>query len=157
MTTCPHNIKPAKPRLDGKAIEKLAAQRDIELTPVRKHVLSILAAESRPVGAYELMSQIQLKMGRAMTPPTIYRTLDYLIAHRMVAKIESLKAFILSARSEDETGQIFLICRCCGQGIESSSPELAALIENAAAAANFKIEHSTVEVSGLCQNCQSPA
>ena len=62
-----------------KHAEALCATRGERLTPMRRHVLEVLAASHKPLGAYEIIDAVAAR-GPRPAPITIYRALDFLTA-----------------------------------------------------------------------------
>src|ERR1043165_4665174 len=76
-----------------KHAEALCAKRGERLTAMRRHVLEVLAASPKPVGAYEIIDAVAAR-GARPAPITIYRALDFLTAQGLVHRIESRNAFL---------------------------------------------------------------
>src|SRR6202035_1552035 len=94
--------------------EALCAERGERLTPMRRHVLEILAASHKPLGAYEIMDQAG-RSGPHAAPITVYRALDFLRENGLVHRIESRNAFVACVRNHQSDGLVaFLICERCG-------------------------------------------
>jgi Fur family transcriptional regulator, zinc uptake regulator len=68
-------------------------QRGANLTALRRQVLGLILDGATPTGAYELLDRLRL-MGRSAAPPTVYRTLNFLIDQGLIQKIERLSAFV---------------------------------------------------------------
>jgi Fur family zinc uptake transcriptional regulator len=51
----------------------------------------------------------------------------------------------------------FLICRNCGATAELDDRRVDAALAKSAAARGFAVERRVIELSGLCQHCQSHA
>src|ERR1700761_8792926 len=94
--------------------EEICRDRGTKLTQVRRRILELLAEEYRPLGAYDLMERLRQTMKRPFSPPTIYRALEFLLAHRLIARIESRNAFVLRAHAQRDCDCIFLSCDQCG-------------------------------------------
>ena len=78
-----------------------ACTRDGEtLTPLRRAVLALVLQAERPLTAYQLLERLQT--ARRAAPPTIYRALDFLLARRLVHRIERLGAFVACAEPDHE-------------------------------------------------------
>lgn len=132
--------------------ETACRERGLRFTDIRRRVLEIVWNRHAPIGAYEILDELQAAQGRA-APPTVYRALDFLVEHGFVHKIESLNAFVGCGQpGGDHTGQ-FLICGECRQVGEIDDPDIAALIAMKAATIGFSVSRQTIEVEGLCRNC----
>ncbi len=132
---------------------KLCGQRKQRLTPTRELVLQLIWQSHKPLGAYELLPALA-EAGFNSAPPTVYRALDFLQAQGLVHRIASLNAFIGCPHPGQEHQGCFLICRVCNSTVELESAPVQAAIHNSAAHLGFIIEQETVEVVGLCPNCQ---
>jgi Fur family zinc uptake transcriptional regulator len=135
-----------------KQAEALCSKRKARLTPLRRRVLELLWQSHRPMGAYELLGELQAEGSAA--PPTIYRALEFLQQLGLVHRIASLNAYLGCNRPEQpHTGQ-FLICRSCQASSELNAHQVAASIVSASTEIGFVAEAQTVEIFGLCQHCQ---
>ncbi|MBI1237850.1 MAG: transcriptional repressor [Alphaproteobacteria bacterium] len=131
-----------------------AARSGMRLTPLRRQVLEIVSASHRPLGAYEIL---EILAGTTATtrpaPPTVYRTLEFLLGAGLVHRIDSLNAFVACFGPATPHKSYFLLCERCGRATEMSDPGLGRAIANAAAAQGFAATRETVEVLGLCAAC----
>jgi Fur family transcriptional regulator, zinc uptake regulator len=133
--------------------EAIAKARGAALTPIRRRVLELILKARRPVGAYDLLADLKTATGKAM-PPTVYRTLDFLIAQGFVHRIESQNAFIACVEADSPHRSQFAICDSCGRTVESMDADLAHKLSRHAAKLGFKIERQIVEMHGICAACQ---
>jgi len=132
----------------------ICVARGARLTPLRRRVLELIWRNHAPVGAYDLLRALaETQPGAA--PPTVYRALDFLLAHGLVHRIESLNAFVGCAHPRHAHGGQFLICGDCGAAAEVHDPRVDAAIGRRAAELGFTVSHKTVEVQGLCGPCQN--
>ncbi|MGH8781058.1 Fur family transcriptional regulator [Paraburkholderia sp.] len=136
------------------AADAVAAREGLSLTPLRRQVYALVAASERPVGAYDLLHALAPQRGR-VPPTTVYRALDFLVAHGFVHRIESKNAFFACCEiGRPHHGQ-FLICEACGATVEIPGDELAAQLSHSAPAHGFEVHRQVVELSGLCAACQA--
>ena len=84
----------------------------------------------------------------------IYRALDFLMAHGLVHRLESLNAYVGCPQPERSHRGRFLICDGCGHVAEFDSPALRTAIADQADHQGFAVRDETVEVRGLCRRCQ---
>jgi Fur family zinc uptake transcriptional regulator len=122
-------------------------------TPLRRTILKVLEEADRPLGAYELMTRLEATSGRRHAPPTIYRTLDFLLEHQLAVRIESLNAFAVAAHSATST--IFFICNTCGAAEQIQSPKLQHVIDEDAAILGFHVGKRVLELHGMCGRCST--
>ena len=60
-------------------VEDLCGERGVQLTALRRQVLGLLAGSAAPLTAYALLDELAKLQGRGVAPPTVYRTLDFLV------------------------------------------------------------------------------
>jgi len=137
------------------AAERVCDKRSVKLTPLRRRILELVWGSHAPVGAYEILERLAASDGRRAAPPTVYRSLDFLMAQGLVHRIESLNAFVGCAHPESDHEAQYLICESCGDAVEVEIDGLAKQIGKAAAAAGFEVGGQTVEVRGHCQGCRA--
>lgn len=134
----------------------LCAEEGCRLTPQRQQVLELVWQEHKPVGAYELLERLR-ELGVKAAPPTVYRALEFLLAHGLIHRIESLNAYTgCTAPGTPHHGQ-FLVCSQCHRVAELDEQGIDRQLDASARRLGFEIEHRTVEISGLCPGCREHA
>ena len=104
--------------------------------------------------AYEIIDRVRSKGISA--PPTVYRALRRLIEEGLAHRVESMNAFVACAHPEDDHGAaVFLTCSRCESLSEFSDADIDTHFEKHARARGFSVDTFTIELRGLCQNCQS--
>ena len=131
----------------------LCDARGTQLTTLRRQVLELLWESGRPMGAYELIEALKLRNSRPVGPPTVYRTLEFLMEQGFVSKIESRNAYVPCAHPERHHDCLFFICSNCGASAESDDPRVEQLLAEDAAALGFRVTRRVVEVQGTCRSC----
>lgn len=129
------------------------ASKNLQLTPAREFVLSVLLEEHRAMGAYDILERLKAA-DLGSQPPIVYRALDFLSAHGFVHKIERLNAFVACTHQHGSHTPAFFICTGCDTVEETVIPELSDPIAPVANAMDFNVTRMTLEAEGLCQNCQ---
>jgi len=121
------------------AARRVCETRKLRLTSRRRQVLEILLASHQPLGAYDI-------------PPIVYRALEFLLAEGLIHRIESRNAFISCVHPGHQCAAQFLICRDCEQvaELENGDSGLLAQADNI----GFAVDHSVVEITGVCAECQ---
>ncbi|GGO77497.1 transcriptional repressor [Marinobacterium nitratireducens] len=132
----------------------LCRERRQRLTPIRELVLRLIWQSHQPLGAYELLPALA-EAGFNSAPPTVYRALEFLQSQGLVHRIASLNAFIGCPHPEQSHQGCFLICRSCKSTLELESQPIQQAIRSSAGSLGFTIEQETVEIVGLCPNCQT--
>jgi Fur family zinc uptake transcriptional regulator len=135
------------------AAEKLCAAKDLRFTPLRRRVLELVWTSHKPVGAYALLDELRNEdLGSA--PPTIYRTLDFLIDNGLIHRIERMNAFVGCSHPGETHRGFFLICSDCGNAEELQSDGLSETISASAGRRGFAARDMTLEVTGTCADCR---
>ena len=137
--------------------EALCQSRGLKLTVLRRAVLELVWGSHRPVGAYDILEELSKQRGR-VAPPTVYRTLDFLLANGLVHRIESLNAFVgCSAGPDQPHNSSFLICTDCGRAAELDDGRIEAALDAAFQESGFRPTRHTIEVAGCCADCAGGA
>jgi len=151
FSTVPHDHQNCIDTALDEAAE-LCARRGVRLTPLRRRVLELIWNGHQAIGAYAILDALREQNDRA-APPTVYRALEFLSAHGLIHRIESLNAYVGCIRPDhDHVGQ-FLICESCGATAELHDKEIAGAVGRGARRAGFRALRQTVEVAGLCPDC----
>ncbi|HLJ72055.1 MAG TPA: Fur family transcriptional regulator [Roseiarcus sp.] len=137
----------------ARQVEKFCAERDLQLTPLRRQVLDILAHALAPLGAYAIIEGLSRAQGKTVAPPTVYRTLDFFLEHGFLHKVESRNAYAPCEHIGHRHQGILLICERCGRTDEIESPRFDKMLQETAAKAGFLAQRQVVEVEGLCEAC----
>jgi len=130
------------------------AQRGLNLTPVRRRILEIVWCAHEPIGAYEILAELSKERDKA-APPTVYRALEFLIDAGLVHRIDSLNAFIGCDEPARTHIAQFLVCRKCHRVVEIDDPDINRLLAERSLAAGFRIEPTSLEIKGLCGDCEA--
>lgn len=133
--------------------EKFCRERGLRLTELRRRVLELVWASHQPVGAYALLEAL-VDEGRKAAPPTVYRSLDFLLQHGLIHRIASLNAYVGCTHPGDQHEAQFFICDGCGQAAEIGDPSIKSAIARDAKRLGFQIASQTIEVTGTCARCQ---
>ena len=116
-------------------------------------VLNLLLSNHQIFSAYDIAEKIS-EMGRRVQPIQIYRSLEKLMALGLVHRLSTRNGFIACYEDgECATGQ-FLICTECESVKEIDSQLINREISDSAQENSFSIANKSVEVLGLCSNCQ---
>jgi Fur family zinc uptake transcriptional regulator len=121
--------------------------------PLLETARAILAASPRPLTAYALLARLEERLGRHLSPPTVYRALDQLSAMGAVARIQSRNAFLSVDPDVGRATRVFLLCDACGTATEISDPPIVGHLAGIASAHHFAVSRGIVEMEGLCRSC----
>jgi len=136
--------------------ERTCERRGSKLTGQRREILSSVAQSHSAVGAYDIIERMA-EHGPRPAPITVYRALDFLLAHGLVHKIESRNAFVACSHSHEGQPAALLICETCGTVSELDAPEIFERITEKAKAQKFSPAHTMIEISGTCSACARAA
>jgi len=136
------------------AAQELCRNKGIGLTESRRRVLEILAAEGRPLGAYEMIERVGQATGKRPAPISIYRALDFLLENALIHRLASRNAYLACGHGHGHADPVvFLICEICGEVVEATSQaltgDLAALTEKS----HFSPRARVMEIAGRCRVC----
>ncbi len=133
--------------------EAECARRGVRWTPLRSDVLKLILLAGKPIGAYDLLAQMATN-GRPPAPPTVYRSLDFLLEQGFIHRLTSINAFVPCCHPRSGHEAIFLICQNCHRVDEAESSTLQNTLMHLAQQGGFLLQHTTIEVAGLCVECQ---
>src|SRR5579872_2572157 len=130
----------------------ICEHRSANLTELRRYLLGVILDAASPIGAYELLDRLRQSRGGA-APPTVYRTLDFLLEQGLIHRVERLSAFVgcVAGCTADPDGHShthaaqFLICRECGKVVEMQDHAVSSVLARAAKDAGFSISSATIE------------
>jgi Fur family zinc uptake transcriptional regulator len=133
------------------------ARQGAQLTELRRLVLGLILAADGPLTAYQLLDRLKATRPQA-APPTVYRALDFLLAQRLIHRVERLNAFVPCTEADPHEHAVqFLICRRCGTVAEIEDDAIARAVAQAAERQGFRPGHAVIEIDGTCAACTRPA
>ena len=136
--------------------ERTCERRGSRLTGQRRDILNCVAQNHSAMGAYEIIARMA-ERGTRPAPITVYRALEFLLAHGLVHKIESRNAFVACSHAHDGEPAAMLICEGCGLVAEADVPDALASLKSAARDQGFSARQTMVEISGMCSSCARAA
>ena len=132
--------------------ERICKHREIRFTDLRRKVLEIIWAGHKPTKAYDILDKLK-DMDYSAKPPTVYRTLDFLMEQGLIHKLESLNAYIGCSHPGKHHECYFLICSECQEIKECCDHVIDEAITKTTSKNKFSPHHTTLEISGKCSNC----
>lgn len=147
-------VKPSYKQVEDfiRQAEILCEKHALRFTELRKQVLSLVCHAEQPLGAYALLDLMKAS-GRSAAPPTVYRALDFLQEQGLVHRLASNNTYLACAHPQHQHEAVFLVCKQCGVTQELHTDGVYKAVEAKAYKVGFKVEHASVEVTGLCVNC----
>jgi len=122
--------------------------KDGRFTPIRRHICQLLLEARHPLGAYDIIKQ--LKGVGSEKPPTVYRALNWLIEHGLVAKIEFNSRYTPIPIGVEADDLAFVICRECGDADTLQAPGVSKSLHEKAKNCGFEDTQMVMEIIGLC-------
>lgn len=138
--------------------------RGVRFTPLRQQIYTLVLQANKPVGAYDLITQLQhMRLSdsdnktdstKNVAPPTVYRSLEFLLSEGLVHQLTSINAYVPCCHPRAQHTAAFLICEQCQRVQECSSLPVQEMMGFAEQDIGFIVERSVIELSGRCQMCQ---
>lgn len=132
--------------------EELCNKSGQRLTVLRRKVLELIWQSHRPAKAYDILDNIGDVA--SAKPPTVYRALDFLLENGLIHKLNSLNAYVGCSHPKAHHECYFLVCSRCSDIEECCDKKLARAIAATAKKNHFHPAHTTLEISGECQECK---
>ena len=142
-------------------------------TPLRQQIYQLVLEANKPVGAYDLITQLQqmrlaepeavsdssshqanTQTPKNVAPPTVYRSLEFLLSEGLIHQLTSINAYVPCCHPRAQHTAAFLICAQCERVQECSSLPVQEMMSFAEQDVGFMVERSVIELSGRCQACQ---
>ncbi|MFZ3142767.1 Fur family transcriptional regulator [Psychrobacter glacincola] len=149
--------------------ERLAAAKEqcrthgVRFTPLREQIYMLVLQANKPVGAYDLITQLQqarlldsdneIDGAKNVAPPTVYRSLEFLLSEGLIHQLTSINAYVPCCHPRAQHTAAFLICDQCQRVQECSSLPVQEMISFAEKDIGFTVARSVIELSGRCQAC----
>ncbi|MDO4894944.1 Fur family transcriptional regulator [Moraxella sp.] len=154
-----HDHNPATRMAEAKAH---CLERGVRFTPLREQVFELILEADKPMGAYDLISALQvkrqddpIKSGKNIAPPTVYRSLEFLLDEGLIHQLSSINAYVPCCHPRSQHAAAFLICNRCQKVEECSNPPVQSILDFATNDANFAVERTVIELKGICRDCQA--
>ena len=133
--------------------DQICQERGLRFTGLRRTILKMIWADHRPVKAYDILDKLKTTH-TAAKPPTVYRTLDFLMENGLIHRLNSINAYIGCSHPLKCGDCYFLICSDCGEVTECCNHSLTTAIKTTSAKNKFKPKFTTLEIEGKCQDCE---
>ena len=125
----------------------------IKLTGLRKLVLDVVDKSKAPIKAYDILEKIKDSKYSAK-PPTVYRSLDFLIENGLVHKIASSNSFIACQHLGDtKHNHFFITCETCSKTEEIIGNKIEREVIKQVDGSKYIINSINLEIKVKCSNC----
>ncbi|PNK60551.1 Fur family transcriptional regulator [Psychrobacter sp. FDAARGOS_221] len=142
------------------AAEKLCAEKGARFTPLRKMVYQLILQSDKPLGAYDLIQGLQDsrtkqdgEKAKMVAPPTVYRTLEFLLEFGFIHQLTSINAFVPCCHPRDQHNAVFLLCNACQRVQEFSGMPVQQIVNYVKQQVGFQVQQCVMELKGLCDSC----
>lgn len=140
--------------------EQLCQAQGARFTPLRQNVYKLILQSDKPIGAYDLIQSLQANREQAeghkaklVAPPTIYRTIDFLLNLGFIHQLTSINAFVPCCHPRELHNAVFLMCKNCQRVQECSNLPVGDIVSYVNQEIGFRVEQSVMELKGICQRC----
>ena len=138
------------------AAERVCAQRGVRLTSLRRRILEQILKTEGVIKAYDLIHDLSSR-DRSVKPPTVYRSLAFLLDQGFIHRIESLNGFVACNHPGEAHETLLMICDACGRIDEMHPEHISKALDRAADEQGFSISTKVVELHGTCRGCREAA
>ena len=132
--------------------ELICENRGLRFTDLRRKVLEMIWVSHKPAKAYDILDKLK-DLDYSAKPPTVYRTLDFLLEHGLVHKLNSLNAYVGCSHPRKHNECYFLICNECLEIKECCDRVLNDAIAKTTGKNKFSLHSATLEIKGKCSEC----
>lgn len=157
FSSCQHlpmsKLTPEQLEMQIAKVKRDCQSQGLRFTTLREQVYRLILLAAQPIGAYELLDLLQSNADKVIAPPTVYRSLDFLLSHGLIHQLNTSKAFFACSQPSDRHVAAFLICQCCGDVQEFSHHPIQTMLEQVEQSSKFAIQSSMIELSGICHRC----
>ena len=129
--------------------EEIARQSGTRLTRIRRHVYKCLLQSEHPLGAYDILDMLD-GIG-AQKPPTVYRSLDWLMKLGLVKKVTSVSKYVALQPHKGNQTIAFLLCLKCGQTESFDPGPMTESLKAIAQKNGFGNCETVIEIVGHCK------
>lgn len=139
------------------------SQQGVRFTKLREQVYRLILQADKPMGAYDLLNLMQQqtnasdsnkKSSKNVAPPTVYRSLDFLLEEGFIHQLTSINAFVPCCHPREKHIAGFLICTSCDKVQECSNDAVRSFVSYTNNDVGFSVEKTVIEVMGTCKTCQ---
>jgi Fur family zinc uptake transcriptional regulator len=135
--------------------ERVCARQGARLTEQRRRILEQILRTDGVIKAYDLIHALSSD-AHSIKPPTVYRTLAFLLEQGLIHRIESLNGFVACSHPGERHESALMICDGCGRITEFHTPEPASeALQQEADSQGFAIQSRMVELHGRCAHCRA--
>ena len=133
--------------------ENLCLKQQINFTPLRNQILQLIWENHIPLTIHEILKKLK-ENNMDIKPISVYRILDFLQEYGLVHKLASQNSFIGCSHPNQSHNCYFIICKKCYKVEEGCENENLFEIHKSLSKKKFLPQHITLEIQGVCLECQ---
>lgn len=138
-----------------KQAETICQSRGKRMTPIRKHVLAIIAADDRCMKAYEILDMMLQDFPNSK-PATVYRALEFLETEGFIHRLDALNGWTacndIALHGHDHN--LLIVCTQCGLVAEVDAPDVSHKLQALIAQTGFIQKSAQTEIRASCKQCE---
>lgn len=159
-----HHLDPAAITDRINAAKTQCQTQGVRFTVLRQQVYELILKANRPIGAYDLITELQqtrhqsqdkAESSKNVAPPTVYRSLEFLLQQGLIHQLTSMNAYIPCCHPRSKHSAAFFICEVCEHVQECSSLPVQEVLNYAKNDVGFMVSQSVIEMRGTCRSCQA--
>jgi Fur family ferric uptake transcriptional regulator len=120
----------------------------------REQIVNVFLNQEGHLSADDLVDLIRREDHR-ISRATVYRTLQWMVDAGIARKVDFGEGRFRFEHSYRQPRHFHLICKTCHRSSEFLSSDIEALIEEVAAARDFAVAQSVVQIYGTCDECRT--
>lgn len=133
--------------------DALVQHKGARFTAMRRATYDFLLAQKAPLSAYDILAQLETRLGKKLAPPTVYRALDFLLEQGLIHRLETSNTYLVCDHPGAHHESVYLACTQCGATQEVDDDAISALLQSRAQTFGFRPSKQVIEVQGLCRQC----
>ncbi|MDR3427262.1 MULTISPECIES: transcriptional repressor [Silvimonas] len=134
--------------------EDRCREHGTRLTTIRRQVLERIADQPGYSKAYDLLEALRPGIA-SLTPPTIYRALEFLETEGLVHRLEVVNGYVACQQHDHAAQTLFIICPCCGKVAEARGDDCEFFFTRLLGENGFGAVPQHLEVKAFCNECQA--
>lgn len=125
--------------------------KNLKQTKNRELILKIIHSSKLPISAEDIYKLCVKNLNVNLS--TIYRTLNTLEKNKILIK-QMRQDGVAYYQENTHNHKHLLICKICDKQIPLDNCPLEDMLKNVAKSTNFEITSHSIELYGICENCQ---
>jgi Fur family ferric uptake transcriptional regulator len=120
----------------------------------RDVIVNVFLQQEGHVGADQVVDAVRARDSR-ISRATIYRTLQWMVDAGIARRVDFGDGRFRFEHAYRHPRHFHLICRRCHQSFEFLSSDIESLVDEVAAARQFDVDESVLQIYGTCADCRA--